>query len=308
MKQRDRDRCQEISDGLERHSSSKRSMPGVSDPAHRDVLARQMVESERRVRFPKALLARDVDPRRTDPHSDLFEPIRASIHHQRQGALDEACWTVFWFVHFGRHARGGYRYLSDTYGRLGSTPTWTWDVTSADPAAFTTWLAAHAAQIKGSTAPGGFGNHRKYEKLEQTGQVVETYVAWVGPGRSHQALIDSATDEAGNDRRQAFDVLYQSMSAVWRFGRTARFDYLAMLGKLDLAPIEPGSTYLTGSTGPYAGARILYGPAAVAKASNAQVDGWLVELADDLGIGMQEMEDSVCNWQKSPGKFKAFRG
>jgi hypothetical protein len=94
------------------------------------------------------------------------------------------------------------------------------------------------------------------------------------------------------------------MDAVASFGRTARFDYLTMVGKLGLAQIEPGSTYMQGSTGPLQGARLLFGEAA----SAAALDAWLVELDGVLDVGMQVLEDALCNWQKSPEKFIPFRG
>jgi hypothetical protein len=77
-----------------------------------------------------------------------------------------------------------------------------------------------------------------------------------------------------------------------------------MLGKLKLAPMEPGSTYMTGATGPRSGAKLLFGK----YPSTAELDAWLVELGDYIGIGMQEMEDALCNWQKSPDAFRGFRG
>ena len=80
-----------------------------------------------------------------------------------------------------------------------------------------------------------------------------------------------------------------------------------MVGKLDLAPIEPGSTYMPGATGPLTGARLLFGKP---KATAAALDGQLVLLNAYLKLrfGMQVLEDALCNWQKSPAKFVPFRG
>jgi hypothetical protein len=106
----------------------------------------------------------------------------------------------------------------------------------------------------------------------------------------------------------AFDDLYQSMKAVKRFGRTARFDYLAMVGKVGLAPIEPGSAYLENSTGPITGARLLFGGRKTAELSPRELNQQLVELNTELNVGMQVLEDALCNWQKSPNQLKRFRG
>jgi hypothetical protein len=102
----------------------------------------------------------------------------------------------------------------------------------------------------------------------------------------------------------AFDYLYRAMDAVQGFGRTARFDYLTMIGKLRLCAIEPGSAYLVGATGPLAGARLLFGNNEGPRA----LDRRLITLDQYLGVGMQVLEDALCNWRKSPSRFAPFRG
>jgi hypothetical protein len=116
--------------------------------------------------------------------------------------------------------------------------------------------------------------------------------------------MGEALRQVDGDPRGALDLLYHSMRAVVRFGRLARFDYLTMVGKLGLAPIEPGSAYMEGSTGPVRGAQLLFGVHARA----ADLDAWLVELDGQLNVGMQVLEDALCNWQKSPESFRPFRG
>ncbi len=137
---------------------------------------------------------------------------------------------------------------------------WTWDRVSKCPKAFRQWLAANEAALRADGVSRRFGNHRRYESLSATSAngtaaAVQSYVDWVGPARSHWALIQKAHTEVGQDPFATFDYLYQSMSAVRRFGRLAKFDYLTMLGKLGLAPIEPPSAYLNGATGPLGGAQ-----------------------------------------------------
>jgi hypothetical protein len=98
------------------------------------------------------------------------------------------------------------------------------------------------------------------------------------------------------------------MDEVHRYGRLAKFDYLAMLGKLDLAPVEPGSTYMTGATGPVSGARLFFDDDAGARLNAGWLDNQLADLDNHLRVGMQALEDALCNWQKSPRTFKPFRG
>ena len=233
--------------------------------------------------------------------------------HHRQGNIDEAFWLVFLSVHFGKNRRTGWRLARDVYGALGTAPIWDWSRVSGDPQAFRRWLAAHRATLEGADGVvRHFGNHRKYQSLDAhsasgTGAAVESYVSWVAPSRTHQQLIQHDENAAGPDPRAVFDYLYKSMDAVASFGRTAKFDYLTMVGKLDLATIEPGSTYMTGATGPLTGARLLFGRR---KAVASDLDARLVQLDAHLKLrfGMQILEDGLCNWQKSPKKFVPFRG
>jgi hypothetical protein len=286
-------------------------LPGISSPAFRAAFMKQLVESIRRVKYPVVIRTQEHSQRRKDPTDDMFDPLKAAILHFREGNIDEAYWLVFLFVQFGKHRKGGYLYTRSVYGRLGEGGRWDWSSTSSDTAGFRAWL--HANQQRLRSLPTAFGNHRKRESLDAysdngTGATVATYVAWVAPPRSHQEMFHDAISQADGDARKAFDFLYESMEAVRRFGRTARFDYLAMLGKLGFVTIEPGSAYLDAATGPVTGAKMLFGGASTAKISSRQLDNLLVRLDGYLKVGMQVIEDAVCNWQKSPGSFKSFRG
>jgi hypothetical protein len=137
--------------------------------------------------------------------------------------------------------------------------------------------------------------------------VVESYIAWVGPAHSHAALMANMIQAGGNSPQSIFDHCYKSMR-VHRFGRLGRFDYLTLLGRLGFALIEPGRAYLKGATGPLDGARLLFGGAVKAPIRWATLEDWLIDLDAVLAVGMQVMEDSLCNWQKSPMHFVHFRG
>ncbi|THD64185.1 MAG: hypothetical protein E7813_16650 [Bradyrhizobium sp.] len=158
-----------------------------------------------------------------------------------------------------------------------------------------------------------FSNHRKYQSLSAnsavgTGAVIASYVDWVRPPRSHAQMIQEIHKEVGQDPRAVFDFLYRSMDSVMGFGRLGRFDFLTMLGKLGVAPIEAGSAYLVGATGPLRGARLLFTNNVKAKISPRELDDRLNKLDSYLEVGMQVLEDSLCNWQKSPRKFISFKG
>jgi alpha-glutamyl/putrescinyl thymine pyrophosphorylase-like protein len=309
IRPRDRTLAAQIDAGLIAFDRSKRHLPGIHKAESRRALEEQLLESIHRVKFVEVMRGREISARRADPADELFDPLKAAILDQRAGETEEAFWLVFLFVHFGKHARGGWRYVREIYGRFGEGGKWDWQTTSADPAAFRAWLSANNERLRRPGAQGGFGNHRKRESLDAdsdkgTGAVIESYVKWINPPRTHQRMIAEAAESAGNDPQKMFEYLYYSMEAVIRFGRLARFDYLTMLGKLGLANIAPGSPYLQGSSGPRKGASRLFGNTGSAE----ELDKLVIDLDSQLHVGMQVLEDALCNWQKSPDKFVAFRG
>jgi hypothetical protein len=76
-----------------------------------------------------------------------------------------------------------------------------------------------------------------------------------------------------------------------------------MIAKLGLADIVAPSAYLGRATGPAQGARALFGVS-----GTSGLDDALLSLDRYLEVGMQVLEDGLCNWNKSPETFKAFRG
>ena len=141
-----------------------------------------------------------------------------------------------------------------------------------------------------------------------TSVVVKTYVEWVTANGSHDKMIASALAQAKYHPRQAFALLYDSMDTVMSFGRTGRFDYLTMLAKVGLAAIDADSTYMSEATGPKKGARLLFDGKIDSGTSPGILEARVAALEKHLGVGMQVMEDAMCNWQKSPGKYLPFRG
>ena len=293
---------QGIGSALDRYEGANGLLPGIAATEARATLIEQLVESQRRRRYVQMLTSLDLDPRRADPSSDLFDPLKAAAVCERDGLVDEAFWMAFLSVHFGRSRRGGWRYARDVYGKLGDG-RWDWPSVSQRPADFRDWLEGAAERIRGN-GPGGFGNHRKYQKLSSTGETVETYVAWVGSGRSHAARFGVLASAVGNDPNDTFAAAYRSMAPIVGFGRTARFDYLTAVGRLGLFSIEPDRAYLDGATGPLSGAQQLFG----AVGPPHEADQRLVDLGTALGLTMDVVEDGVCNWQKSPSSFRPFRG
>ena len=266
----------------------------------------QLIDSLQRVEYVYKVRARPISPLRADPKSELFDPIRAAMLMEANGQREEAFWLVFLATHCGRNLRTEWLLARELYGAYEGVP-WTWARVVTDPRAYGAWLEGNRAFFKGQ-----FGNHRKYVSLKQgargTGVVVRSYVEWVNANGSHDKLVASALAQAKGDPRQAFALLYDSMDAVMSFGRTGRFDYLTMLAKTGLAAIDANSTYMNGATGPKRGARLLFDGQIDSKTGARTLEARVAALEKHLGVGMQVMEDAMCNWQKSPGKYLPFRG
>ncbi|MDI1281304.1 hypothetical protein [Brevundimonas sp.] len=283
------------------------ALPGIGTDERRSSLVRQMIDSLHRVEYVERLGERDIATERADPSSDLFDPLKAAVLHLRAGDVDEAAWLVFLSTHFGFHRRVGWRSTRMVYGALGGDP-WTWAKVSTDPLGFRAWFQGRATELRGAV----FGNHRKYESIrvdarENLSDTIESYVAWVGANRGHALMFSDALNSNNHDPRKTFDALYRSMN-VARFGRTGRFDYLTMVGKIGVVNVDPPHPYFGAATGPVDGARLLFTGSKVGPARPPELSAQVVRLGDFLGLGMQVMEDSLCNWQKSPGRYTPFRG
>lgn len=314
MRPKDVEIAKQLVKAMQEFATSFHPLPGIGKTSRQDCFVEQILESQHRVDYIQRIRSRPASSERANPANELlFDPIRAAIHHQQLGNLDESFWLVFLAIHFGKHPKSGWRYAREVYGKLGAQETWDWSSISADPIGFRAWLATNQDHILRPGIPRGFGNHRKYQSLDAhsktgTGAAFQSYVSWIGPPRTHDEFFEASIAAAGSDPKDSFDALYESMSAVVSFGRTARFDYLTMIGKLGLANIEPGLAYIRSATGPAAGARLLFFGDRNAKVPIQTLEGLCVDLGGALNVGMQVMEDSLCNWQKSPSVFKAFRG
>lgn len=316
MRIKNPDKQEEITQILERLNIEGLSLPGIATARSKKVFVAQIIDSIRRITFVIKICEGPVSKERADPTNDVFDPIKASIFHKRGGNIDEAFWLAFLAIHFGKAKDSGWRLVRDIYGSLGLN-TWTWERTSQSPEEFKEWLVHNYHNLKNDGVVRKFGNHRKYETLKNTakrstGNVIESYINWVVPFENHEGLIASAIDDiVSDDPRLLFSHLYKSMDCVLSFGRTGKFDYLTMLAKLQLVNIAPASTYMAASTGPVKGARLLFLGDVNAKISNQTLEEKLLILDNTLPIGelgMQVLEDALCNWQKSPNRYIYFNG
>ena len=96
IRPRDLATANHIKSALDRFESEKEGLLGISDHNARDVLVAQIIESLRRIEYVHRIRDGEIDPRRADPSSNLFDPIRAAAWRLRRGELDEAFWLIFY--------------------------------------------------------------------------------------------------------------------------------------------------------------------------------------------------------------------
>lgn len=286
-------------------------LPGIYDSRNLNCLLAQLVDSIRRVRYVEVIREKQLSVIYANAHWQFFDPIKAASWHRRNGNIDEAFWLVFLLTHFGKNKRTGWALMQGVYRGEGGV-IWSWKNIVQNFDRFRHWLQQKQDSLK---ALGRFGNHRKYQSLDAysstgTGVAIGSYIEWVGTERMHQFMVDQAIEQVGDDPRRLFNFLFQSMDSIISFGRMGKFDFLTMIGKIGLAPIEPDSTYMHGATGPKAGARLLFGGNKKTGLTESQLNDCLIELDKHLGLyfGMQVLEDALCNWQKSPGDYIYFKG
>ena len=309
-----RDLATELNNKLLDYSQKVTALPGILLPQRRHVLTLQIIDSLRRTKFSRSIAGRPVVAARGDPNSNVFDPLRGAVHFRNTGQFDEAHWIAFLGTHCGKHETYGWRLAAALYSGFQIPKQWSWANVSANPGQFANWLGNNQNLLLDRNGHYHFSNHRKYESLDvtkqnHTGLVVSSYVNWINQFGGHAALLNAIQIEVGQNPTAVFDRFFKMMCTnVVRFGRLGAFDHVCMLGKLDLAPIVPGKAYITNATGPRKGAHLLIDGQRAGPTSSQDLEETLVKLGAHLGVGMQEIEDSLCNWQKNPEEYKHFVG
>lgn len=305
-----RDRIDQIEAAIAKFNAEVFPLTGVVGADERRACAEQLVSSMRRVDYVRGFATRNIDARRADPSHDLFDPLMAATLAVKHGDIDEAWWLTFLATHFGKHFEDGWRLTRDFYGAFGTRPPWTWPEASGHHAELNAWLDGQWPALVNDGVLRRFSNHRKYESKSpaQMKSVLGSYIEFIAAHGDHNRLMQDVHRSVGQNPYEGFRELYRRMAVVRRFGRLGSFDFLAMLGKLGIAPIEPGSAYLAEATGPLRGAKLFVFGDAEAKADPQQLEEILDKLDVELKVGKQVLEDALCNWQKTPRCFVLFRG
>ena len=129
--------------------------------------------------------------------------------------------------------------------------------------------------------------------------MIYSFREWVkrnGRGLPYGAFCSVAKSSKSPER--GFDKAYLKLD-VTRFGRTAKFDFLCLLGNLKILDVSPPHCYLAEATGPKSGALLMV----IGKKSGpvtTEIEATIQELQNHLGVPVEVMEDALCGWQKRP--------
>lgn len=300
----------DIAASLAKYEQENGPLSGLKSPVWRETLIKQIVSSLRRIAYVHAIRDRSVSTSRLDPHLAAFDPLKGASLLARRGESDEAVWLTFVATHFGKHKDDGWKLAANVFGSFGAAPIWTAKAYGRAPNSFLAMLTSHRDALSEMKRSGRYSNHRQYQSKapEAIDRIFCSFYDWQFSRGGFPQLIRNIHETHGQSPTEVFDVLYKSLDAVSGFGRLGKFDFLTMLSKLHIAPIEAGSTYLVGATGPLAGAKLLFyedrAHSVSVKTLQARVDA----LDDYLNVGKQVIEDSLCNWQKQPDRYEYFRG
>jgi hypothetical protein len=124
-----------------------------------------------------------------------------------------------------------------------------------------------------------------------TAWVARSYVSWASNGLNRLLGPHDAPEKA-------FDALFRSLEPVLGFGRTGRHDFLRLLGLLGLTDLRPGRCYLKGASGPLRGAALMFLGREPDGESIDRLEARCRGLANCLGVEIQVVEETLCEWQK----------
>lgn len=296
--------------GLAAFEAQHGALPGIAQLSARDTFVQQMISSLRRIEYIRNMQTRAIAPDRIDPNSNLFDPLKGAALLGQKGELDEAVWMTFVATHFGKHVEDAWKLASNVMGSFGAGPTWNFAAYAGQPAGFDAMLQARQADLADHKISGRFSNHRQYQskKPDKIALVFSTFYDWLIADGDFNTKIRNIHQTVGQQPTVVFRALYRSMASVYGFGRLGNFDFLTMVGKLQLAPIDADSVHMSGATGPLSGAKLLVQTPGAAAMSPKQIEAVVDSLDETLHVGKQVLEDSLCNWQKSPNHYLYFSG
>lgn len=149
-----------------------------------------------------------------------------------------------------------------------------------------------------------YSNHRKFTPKNLAKEN--------GLFKSMRYFIDNIGTFAVDYKRE-FHELYLLSQKIPSFARLAAFDYATTLVKCGLNIGEPKSMYVSGSTGPLRGLKLMLELSQndTANTSPYRLSENLMEWFTkhtNIFMAAQVLEDAICNWQKNPARYIKYFG
>jgi hypothetical protein len=272
-----------------------------------DCFIAQLIHSLRRTHYIEAIKKRNLSPERMDPRNENFDPLKASIIHLENKNFNESIWLIYLSTFFGKNIDSGWNLVRLVY--LGPNSVWTFENIKNNFNSFKEWYENTWNKISETNSiKNKFGNHRKYSTLDplKNNNPIECFEDYLHKvGENHINLLNYIETNSENKKLSKFSLSYE-FSEFKSFGRMSKFDFSSMLCKIGIIESEIDKAFINDSTGPLKGLKDLLGNQNI---KPKEADLIFDTINDVLGLGKfrgQVLEDAICNWQKSPNKFKKF--
>lgn len=267
-------------------------VPGLRSTT--DLFTIELIRSVGRVYDLRQLTEQAHEGTQTVPEDPAWDAWRAIAAYNQQGDKEEAIWLAILATHFGRREadEDPWRSARLMYSGFGERLL-SWKIVATEPTNIITQVCKRHAMVCQSLR---FSNHRKYEtsKLGRPSGIDAVLCSYVmgirARSRRNQATFFSTPEEGPE---VGFERLMNDLEFIRRFGRTAKFDLLALLGNLGVYELRPGRIYLKGATGPLRGAQAMFG-----RGDRLYLEHRANKMAKCLNVPIQAVEDALCNWQK----------
>ena len=213
---------------------------------------------------------------------------------------------AFCAMHCGRNLRTEWQLASGAHSASEAAP-WTWNSRPGAPQAYANWIEDHHDDFQGK-----FGNHRKYESLKPGAQGHArrddgvTLIGSMITDHTCKWLFKRRGKLKGDKARFRIAIRPNARRASLRQNRSIRLPHDAGQGRprrhrRRLHLHERGNGTEAWGAGCCSTER------STPTLMPAHWKRGSPRSRSKLGVGMQVMEDAMCNWQKSPNRYLPFR-
>ena len=247
-----------------------------------------------------------------DYDSSKFDPLLTAMWHCNLGKIEEACWLLFLCSYFGKHPKKGWNFLRSVYSAFDGKIPWNWSQVSGRSEEFGNWLLFNQPELKKIR---GLGNAYKYYTFDRNKAIemvaqIQSYIVWVKSKVNHVKLFGDIPDYHAIEPSASFQYCYQEMSVQTALKKSVQFDYLALIGNLGIARIQPGHLYLNDILLPKRGTKWLFDIKKSDKIPVSELNMRMSLLVNylELPFGIQIVQKALGKWavKKLSSREKIF--